>query len=269
MAAKLNQNFISHTLAADLGLRQSAEPVAEIVDYCRKRVKKFLADYKKCDKPDTLLDWVANKLQTVLIEIHSDAELKAVQQEYVQRRELIFATLADELDDGTFGITLKLQHREHEWEPRFASVIDCRGPKIQRRYHTKWHELSHLLILTDQTRLAFRRTHDPTKPKSAEEKIVDAIAGDLSFYTPMVKPLAEGEISFEKIEQIRLDKCPDASLSSSILNISKVWPAPCIWLEARLGHKKSGLTGQAGFSFQTAPAPELRAPNVAPNDAAR
>jgi hypothetical protein len=37
--------------------------------------------------------------------------------------------------------------------------------------------------------LAFRRTHDPTVPKSAEESLVDTIASEFSFYPQLLKPL--------------------------------------------------------------------------------
>src|SRR6516162_4425875 len=42
------------------------------------------------------------------------------------------------------------------------------------------------LILTDQTGFAFRRTHDPALPKSAEVSLVDTIAGEFSFYFRMI-----------------------------------------------------------------------------------
>ncbi len=125
------------------------------------------------------------------------------------------------------------------------------------------------MILTDQTRLAFRRTHDPTQPKSAEESLVDTIAGEFSFYPRMVKPLAHGEISFEKIEDIRLQACPEASLYASVLNIAKLWPTPCIWVEAKLAHKRAENGSQQSFGFRQAPRQMLRAVYATANDPAR
>ncbi len=270
MCAKLNSSVAVHRLASDLGLRPSEDPVKAVLSHCHRAVKRFLADYADCASPAKLLDFLANKLGTVLVEVHTDQELKDVRRKYEQRGEVIFATLEQELaGEESYGITLKLQNPE-PWEQPYVSVIDCRGRKRQRRYHTKWHELGHLLILTDQTRLAFRRTHDPTQPKSAEESLVDVIAGEFSFYPSLVRPYAEGEISFEKIERIRGELAPEASTYSAILNITKLWPAPCIWVEAKLARKKGEEDyGQARFGFRDVAPAILRAVHAAPNQAAR
>jgi hypothetical protein len=269
MCSRLNSSIVVHRLASDLALRASADPVRAVLLHCHKLVREFLFDYPDCPNPAKLLEFLANKLGTRIVEIHSDADLRRAAKEYTDRGERAFAALEQELaDEQSYGITIKLQ-THHPWEPRYVSVVDCRGRKQQRNYHTKWHELGHLLILTDQTRLAFRRTHDPTHPKSAEESVVDAIAGEFSFYPRMVKPLAQGEISFEKIEAIRVEVCPEASIYSSVLNIAKLWPAPCVWVEARLAHKKAESSHQQSFRFRETPSQKLRAVHVTPNDAAR
>jgi len=271
MCARLNSSIVVHRLAGDLGLRSSATPVQAVLGYCHRAVRQFLTDYPDCPSPAALLEFLANKLGTRLCPVHSDKELLEVRDEYAARGERAFATLAQELaDDDTYGITLKLQRRSFLWEPSYVSIIDCRDQKRPRRYHTKWHELGHLLILTDQTRLAFRRTHDRTQPKSAEESLVDVIAGEFSFYPGMVCPHLAGEISFDKIEQLRATLCPEASVYSSILNLTKRWPAPCVWLEAKLACKKSDqANGQTAFAFRRTNPPVLRAVHVSVNDAAK
>lgn len=271
MSPRLNSSLVIHRLAGDLGLRSSATPVQDVLSYCHRRVKDFLSDYSDCSSPALLLDFLANKLSTRLCEVHTDAELHELQREYVLRGERGFAILTSELaDENTYGITLKLQNRLQLWEPAYVSVIDCRGAKKPRGYHTKWHELGHLLILTDQTRFAFRRTHDRSQPKSSEESLVDVVAGEFSFYSPMILPRARGEISFDKIEQVRSELTPEASQYSSILNLTKLWSSPCIWLEAKLAHKKSEQEGsQRSFAFQRRNPPALRAVHTNSNPAAK
>lgn len=270
MSPKLNSNLAIHRLAVDLGLRPTASPVQVILAYCHRMVKQFLAEHGPISGLGELLDLVADRLRTRIIEIRSNDDLHRLQQEYVKRGEKIFATLDKELGDGDCdGITFKLQSPKL-WEQPYVSIIDCRGRKSQRRYHTKWHELGHLMILTDQTRLAFRRTHDIYQPKSAEESIVDAIAGEFSFYRMVLSPHLKGQISFEKIEEIRNTCCPEASFYSSVLNVSKMWPTPCIWVEARLAAKKSQENGrQHGFGFEPQAQKTLRAVHMNANDAAR
>ncbi len=271
MCPKLNSSIVIHRLAGDLGLRSSAAPVQAVLAYCHRTARQFLTDFPDCTTPATLLEFLANKLSTRICQIHSDRELIDFRNEYVARGERAFATLVQELaDDDTYGITLKLQRRSALWEPSYVSVIDCRGKKKQRSYHTKWHEIGHLLILTDQTRLAFRRTHDRTQPKSAEESLVDVIAGEFSFYPAMVEPHIRGEISFAQIEQVRVALCPEASVYSSILNLTKLWPTPCIWVEAKLARKKSEQdNGQTAFSFRKTNPPVLRAVHVSANPSAK
>jgi hypothetical protein len=269
MCAKLNSSVAVHRLAADLRLKSSENPVQAVLTYCHRKVAKFLKEYGSCSTVVELLDLLENKLETRIIEINSDTELRELQSRYARRGELMFATLEKELGrGGDYGITLKLTNPE-VWEQPYVSIVDCRGPKWQRRYHTKWHELAHLLILTDQTRLAFRRSHYSVQPKSAEESLIDSIAGEMSFYPDLVVPHLNGPISFERIEEVRQACCPDASMYSAILNLSKLWPSPCVWLEARLAAKKGEETAQESFAFREPPERVLRAIYTAANEPAR
>jgi hypothetical protein len=152
----------------------------------------------------------------------------------------------------------------------FVSLIDYRGEKARRGYFTKWHELGHLLILTDQRRLAFKRTHSLHEPKTPEESLVDVIAGEFAYFEPMVRPFAKGEISFESVEEIRKELCPDGSFTSAVIGVTKAWPAPCISLLARIGFKKGEADQHQGtFAFRNAPKQTLRATNITINNAAR
>jgi hypothetical protein len=267
--AKLNNNLMIRTLASDLNLKVSDDPVAEIISHCHKQVKRFLADFPKCANPMELLGIVANKLRTEFREIHTDQDLEQVRAEFLNKKEAGFVSIHKELDGDVLGITLKRLSAQ-PWDLAYVSVIDCRGENKYKAYYTKWHELVHLLILTDQSRLVFRRTHVADQPKSPEEALVDVIAGTLAFYPEMVRSHAQGEISFESIEELRQKLCPSASRHSALLGISKAWPKPCILLDARLAYKAGQMNPtQHSFSFKVVPPPVLRAVHVTPNDAAR
>lgn len=232
-------------------------------------MKQFLADFPKCANPADLLGIAANKLRTEFREIHSDGDLQQVRTEFLSKKEVGFVSIHQELDGRVLGITLK-RLSPKPWDLAYVSVIDCRGANKIRAYYTKWHELVHLLILTDQGRLVFRRTHTAQQPKSPEEALVDVVAGTLAFYPDMVRAHAEGRISFEKIEQLRQKLCPSASRHSALLGISKAWPSACILVDARLAHKAGEMKlNQHSFSFQKVRPPVLRAVHVTPNDAAR
>jgi len=266
----LKRSYKIHALASDLGIKPTGDPVREIVRFCEKRVRRFLKDFPDCATLAQLLDVVASKLGTKFEEIHSDHEVDEVRDRYLRQGEKAFASLHQELPTQVFGVTFRRISRK-SWELPFVSVIDCRGEKRFRSYYTKWHELGHLLILTDQMRLTFRRTHFGLEDKDPEEALVDVIAGTFGFLPDLVRPLAKGQLSFDQIENIRLKLCPEASQQASLIGIAKAWPTPCILLQVDLALKRGEVRdrSQGGFDFHEGPKEVLRAVQATPNEAAR
>jgi hypothetical protein len=268
--ASLKRNYKIHALASDLGIRPSSDPIREIVRFCDKRIRRFLRDFPDCKTLSQLLEICASKLGTKFEEIQSETELVEVRGRYLRQGEKAFAGLHEELSANVFGVTFKRLNRK-AWELPYISVIDCRGEKKFRSYYTKWHELGHLLILTDQMRLAFRRTHFGLDDKDPEEALVDVIAGAFGFMPDLVIPLAKGQASFEQIENIRIKICPEASQQASLIGIAKAWPTPCILLQAQMALKRGERRelAQGTLGFQDKPKEVLRAVQVTLNDAAR
>ena len=273
MASQLKSSNRIWSLAQDLGLRLSLrdDPVREIVGYCERLIAAFLKKFPETHTLSELAEVAAASLGTRFEVIRSEADLQRVKQTYVARGERIFASLERELPDQVFGLTVRLVNRE-EWEPKYVSVIDCRGEKAAREFFTKWHEISHLLILTDQLRLSFQRTHVHSgAEQDPEERLVDVLAGRFGFYEPLIRPLASGRLSFEFAEGLRLRLCPEASREASFNGFVAAWPSPCILVRAELALKRSEERerAQGAFSFQNLPVPVLRAVRVGNNDAAR
>jgi hypothetical protein len=265
----LNRSYKIQTLAKDLKLKSSDRPVESILAFCEQRVRRFLKEFSRCSRPSDLLDILAAKLQTRFEVFRSDPELLALKERYVGAGEKRFATLDQEFPADVFGITFRRLSRK-PWEPEYVSVIDCRGDKLYRANYTKWHELGHLLVLTDQLRISFSRTFCTQDFKDPEESLVDVIAGHFAFWPPLFAALATGPISFDRIEEIRLAHCPEASKQSAVLGIVKAWRSPCALLEARLALKKDEqrLAAQTGFAFKSPPQATLRVSNMTVNDAA-
>lgn len=269
MAQNLSQSPKIWKLAKDLGIKVSANPVSDILGFCEKKVKKFLKKYSDCVTLYDFLDWVAGRLGTSFEDVHSDDDLNQIKSKYVQMGEKIFASLETWLSSDVCGITIKRSNPE-PWEGQYVSIIDCRGMKSKKAYYTKWHELAHLLILTDQMRLCFKRTlHLPDK--DPEEVLVDIIAGKFGFYPPLIHPHICNEISFEEIEKLRCSLCPDASYQSSFIGFVKAWTQPCIMVLCQPALKRSQQRqlNQQLFSFDSPPIPELRAVKVTSNEAAK
>jgi hypothetical protein len=268
--ASLNRSYKILALAADLGIKPSADPVRDILAYCEKRVRRFLRDFPDCRTLSELLDIAASKLGTKFEVIKSGEELLEVRDRYARLGERSFVSLPDDLDDDVFGVTFR-RIAKRPWELPFVSVIDCRGDKSFRSYYTKWHEIGHLLILTDQMRLSFRRTHAAHDHKDPEESMVDVIAGTFGYFKDIVRPMTNGALSWENIEDVRTQLCPESSQQAAVIGIVKSWPVPAILVQAALGLKRGEKRqlGQDTFGFAAEPLPVLRAVQVTPNDAAR
>jgi len=256
-------------LARDLGITPSVDDVGDIIGYCNRRIRQFLKEFGECDTLDGLLECAAAKVGTFFIEIDSDQTLAKVAREYVQRGERMFANLERELAGEVYGVTFRLQKREN-WESRFVSIIDCRGPKAFKSYFTKWHEVAHLLVLTDQSRLTFARTHE-SGSRDPEEALMDVIASRFGYYAPIIRRHANGRISFTAIESIRSRLCPDASRQSAVLGMVEAWPTASVLIRAEMAVKRGELENpnQSAFGFRLGASQALRAVRTTANEAAR
>jgi hypothetical protein len=270
--AALRKSVQVYRLARDLGIRvsKSNELVPAIMQYCEQQISQFMQGLLSCETLTEMLEWVANRCGTYFIMIHTDEELQRIKQEYLERRELGFVQLEEELPPHVFGLSIKLQNRE-SWEPEFVSIIDCRGEKATRSYFTKWHELAHLLTLTRQKRSLFKRTHASVSGNDPEERLMDIIAGHFGFYPQIARKFISGEISFNAIDKLREQLCPEASLQSSLINFVRCWNHPCMLLRAEQALKRDeeAQLCQGRFDFLDTPQPALRVVQVSPNDLAR
>lgn len=270
MSPKLKSSLKVWKLARDLGIKSSDNPVGDILRYCDQKIGKVFRDFPDCKTLSDLLECAASKLGTFFETATTDSELERIKWKYLRKGEKGLVTLEEDFSDDVFGITFKRCNRAL-WEPKFVSVIDCRGEKAARAYYTKWHEISHLLVLTEQTRLAFRRTHYPSTLKDPEEALIEVIAGTFGFYAPIAQQHAKGEISFETVEDLRRQLCPEASQQSSLIGFVKALPKPCLLLRAEMGVRKREEVKlvQQSFHFHNTPLPTLRAVHVTQSDEAR
>jgi hypothetical protein len=268
MPAPLRNSATVHTLARDLGLKPGADPLAAILNHCEQRVRGYVAEFS-CETLSDLLDLTAAKVGTQFRRLETDDDLASLREEFVARGEIAFANLRNELTPTVFGITFRLQKAE-PWERRFVSVIDCRGEKGWRSYFTKWHEVAHLLTLTPQARLAFKRTHS-SDFRDPEEAVMDRIAGTLGFYAPIARNHVKAEISFDAIETLRQELCPEASRQSALIGLIDAWSSPCLLVTATPALKTGERLNlsQQRFAFYEPPTKKLRAVRVKPNQAAR
>ena len=266
MAFKLKDSQVIWKLSKDLGIKSITDPVNDILKFCDKKVKSFLREFPECSTLTEFLDVIAAKVRTTITEVRSDEELDALQKKYVAKGEAIFAPLKEELAGEVFGITIKLKKHE-PWENEFVSVIDCRDDKAARSYFTKWHEIAHLLALTDQQRLQFHRTQHKSPEHDPEEAMIDIIAGKFGFYESFISNHAIGDVSFEIIEELCSELCAESSYQAALIGFIKAWPKPCLLLYCKPSLKKNeqAMLAQGSFGFIDPLTPSLRAVKITPS----
>lgn len=269
MSSQLDRKPQIWKLAVDLGLKASDRPVQAIVDFVRTKVRGVAKKYH-CQSLNDLLMAVAAEVGTVFEEVRSGADIERIKAKYLAKGEKVFANLEAELRSQDYAITLR-RTRAQKWEAPFVSIIDCRGDKLFKLYFSKWHELAHLLTLTEQLRLVFRRTHADVAGADPEEQLMDVIAGELGFLKDFFASASANDISFATIERLRSEFCPTASYQAAMIGIVKALPIPCVLLEARLRTKKcdQGQQFLPGVAAVKAPEAQLRITNLTVNDAAR
>ncbi|HUS13005.1 MAG TPA: hypothetical protein VMZ30_21215, partial [Pyrinomonadaceae bacterium] len=256
-------------LANDLGLKPSDDPVAAVLHFTGRRIRSFLTEFP-CETLSELLTTAAAKLDTSFVEICTGDDLSQLKENYLRKEERQFQLLEKYLGPDVYAITFLLLKARPD-ERRYVSVIDCRGDKAWRAYFSKWHELAHLLTITSQMRLNFCRSHIASDRKDPEEMLMDVIAGQLGFFIDLIGHRLRGEISFERIGELRRSLCAEASYESALYGFLKPWPQSCVMIEAGLGYKKGEQDQllQGSFGFLEPPVAQLRVLKVSPNDRAR
>ena len=238
----LNNSPIVIKIANDLGLKRLSNAEMAIRNYCLKKVKGIVATFGEIKDLNQLLDVVSSHLKMKFEEIHDDEDLELIARKYMEKKELIFSRLHQELDESTDGLLVRL-HNAKPWEPKYVAVINCRGNKIWRAYFSKWHEVSHMLT-TPPTQMTFQFRRTPSFKKAVKEQIVDRVAGDLAFYEEIFYPALakeiaiEGRLTFSVIENLRENVCNGASRESTLRGAIRQVPVPQLLVIAGLGYKK-------------------------------
>jgi hypothetical protein len=260
-------------LAADLGMPAKADPVRWVIDHCLARVNSWCPSSAPITDIGKLEKVVSRNLQVVLEEAWTDEGLDEIIERYVELGEGVFRFLKHDLDSGTFGVTVRRKNASLDALDRYVAVIDCRGDKAARRFFTRWHEIAHLLVLTQDLEAPVRRASD-----SPLERLMDEIAGQVGFYQPIFDPafaafVPKGEpITFAAIDEIRKGHFPDASFQATLFAAMRHSERAVVYVEAALGYKAEearAVKRSEQWLFDDAqPTPKLRAVQVVPNVAA-
>ena len=251
------------SLANTLGIH-GEDAVAGIRDYCAEQIQKLARGAVRSLKNiRDLQTVVCDKLHLTIHEIWSDEDLQKVVESYVVT-DSVFAYLPSDLDANTYGVLIRLNRRigkKYGW----AAIVDCRGEKRHRRFFTTWHEIVHCITAADQYELPFHRTIIRNKPSDPIERLVDVVAGDLGFFDPIFRPHLEremqtGALTFETVEKVRSQFCPDASFESTLNACVDRCESPVVVLKAAMilkSAEQAAVDSPQGELFKL-PAPRRR-----------
>jgi hypothetical protein len=271
---KLKDNPIIQKLAKELGLPRIGDAEQAIREFCVRRIEQIIEPFDKLTDLGQFLSIVSSSLRLKFEEVWNDHDLVRISKEYLAKGEIIFGILHKQLDEETDAILISLAHVETR-ESKYIAVIDCRGHKASRAYFSKWHEVGHVLTLPAQMSFKFRRT--PSWKKDPEEQIVDRVAGDLAFYSPLFLPellarvRGERRLTFQVIEELRTTVCPGASREATIRGAVARIPFPQVLVIANMGLKRDEQRTLTSLQMRLFPEneipfePKLRAVDVIGN----
>lgn len=272
---KLHQEATVIQLASELKLDWH-DPINAIIEFCKKRIGRWIRAAGGVRTIDQLEQLVSKKLRLVFEEVWTDEDLERIIREYVKLGEPVFVKLRTDFDDHTYATLLERYNIDGNAPDRYVAVIDCRRHKAARRFFTRWHEIAHLLTMSRQLRLPFHRS-DHCDPL---ERVMDVVAGEIGFYDPLFRPVLLKELrrnkcrlSFAMVDRVRSMVCPEASFQATLSACIKRTSTPVVYLEAGMGLKKHEevqlRSKQRSMFARPRPKRKLRALTVVPNDAAR
>lgn len=276
---KLSFNPKIIAMARGLGLPAN-DAVNSIRSFCRSRIVKMLKSAASVQTIWDLEKVVCAHLNLVIHEIWNDDELREFSLRYARDKgDSKVAALDMELEKpNTFGVIYQRNKRNEAGEFQYVAFVDCRGHKALRRFFTRWHEIAHCLTTYEQFEFSFRRTNTDDIEKDPVEKLMDLIAGELGFSESLFRPvlknaLGNSRLSFNVVEHVRRQFCPDASSQATLNACVAQMNKPVVLLEVGLGLKKSQKRAlqdcQLQFLPTTTPKPCLRVLRSMPNPDAR
>ncbi len=233
--SQLDQEHDVVALAKELGL--PGNPAEAIVQFCEAKIDRWANDIGGVENVASLEQLVADRLRVVFEEVYSDEDLERIIAKYKAQREGIFATLREELNPATFGLTIKRKYHRPDSRDKYVSAIDCRGEKAARRFFTRWHEIAHLLVLEKELESPVRRSsHDPL------ERLMDEIAGRIGFYEPIFGPIFASRqtappLEFKTVEAVRATYCDTASFQATLFACHRRMTTPVVYVEAMMKYK--------------------------------
>lgn len=212
-----------------------------VIEACLAKVDPLLDGLEP--RGEVFATRIAKNQQVQFEEVHGEEDITDLEERYLRaKREMGFALLREEIISPNVDALLFQRQNAHLRDPdRWVAVLNMTHTK-DRAYWNRFHELSHRLAEPPQLSLPFRRQlfgdDDPV------ERLIDTIAGHLAFhpriFSPHLRKVQHKGLTFDLVQQIRMDYAPSASLLSVSNAVVKMWDRPALGFIASEKPKKKG-----------------------------
>jgi len=217
-------------------------------------------------EPETLDDvhaLVLNMTRVRVERVKNDVDLERVVRTHQKRQATLGVQLELEFANKTEALVFRDDGADAR-QPTFTAVIDARGERFFRAWFAERHEPAHLLIPDPSGKRAWRRTTEE-RPEPLEQ-VVDAIASEIGFWEPLVRPaltiaLAEEATVLDAFDRVRRQLAPNASLEATYRAFTRLVEFPLTVVRSDFGCRRSDRRNLEGSRA-------LRATTLIWNDAA-
>lgn len=240
------------------GLREKLSAAA--VERVSRQMERYRIEPETLDDVHSL---VLNMTGVRVERVENDVDLERVSRTHQKRQGVLGVQLELEFAKKTEALVFRDDGADAR-QPTFTAIIDARGERTFRAWFAERHEPAHLLIPDPSGKSAWRRTTEE-RPEPLEQ-VVDAIASEIGFWEPLVRPaltvaLAEEATVLDAFDRVRRELAPDASLEATYRALTRLVGFPLTVLRSDFGCRRSDK-GNAEGSFA------LRAVTIIWNEAA-
>ncbi len=215
----------------------------EVIVASKRKLENNYNNSAMVDNGEHFISNIASNLNIAFEEIRTPEDVTYLQNKYLKQNELGFGQLELELQvPNVDALLFKRQHKPNH----YVAVLNLQDTEA-RVYWNKAHEVSHRLIEPPQKELFHRHR---TNQKNRVEHIVDLVAAEIAYYTPLFRPIVDRYVNkpltWDVVEEIQKSFSPTSSLIAVTKAIIKHWPAPVFLIESKLrGRKNNNLQDQA------------------------
>jgi len=223
----------------------------EVAAACLDQVQPII-DAHAHRQGEEIIGAMSSHLGVHFEEVRSPDDISRLENKYLkEQKELGFGLLSDALaSEGVDALLFQKTNVSVQHPHRWVAVLNLQTTE-SRAYWSRPHEIVHRLAEPPQRRLPFYRHR--SENENTVERLVDFTAAELAFPTsvfePLVKFRSKEPLTWELINELRLQFAPTASLFSVAKACVKFWQTPAFFLTAsvrgRRGRPQTGIALRA------------------------